>query len=254
MDLVIDIGNHRIKGALFQRDTLERSFSLSPENFSLKGFVDPASVKALLVASVDKSKEERVRSELASLGLPFHLLDFATVKVSLLVDEPEQLGHDRIANVYGALSFFPQNDCIVVDIGTAITVDYIGCDGSYRGGAILPGPYLSALALAEYTSALPKISPAIPSHAIAKTTKGHIEAGLYWGLLGAIERVVFEMLQEAGTESSAKVVATGGFLRSMPEVEFERDLLELVDAIEPSLTLVGIHEIMKEQKENYHVR
>ncbi|MDN3506775.1 MAG: type III pantothenate kinase [Simkaniaceae bacterium] len=245
MDLVIDVGNFRIKGAFFEGDQVVDLFVVPPTEEALKGALSGRQAERVLISTVSEEKAPMVGDVLTSLGFSFELLDFSNVKVELDVDEPEAVGHDRIANVYGALYRFPVNDCIVVDLGTAVTFDYVGCTGKYLGGAIYPGLFIGAKALSSYTSKLPKVEVAKPEAAIAKTTKTHIQSGLYWGLLGAIERITFEMRTASDNPSNVKVLATGGLLKDLPELA--DDLSELTDLIDPHLTLIGIHEILKER-------
>lgn len=246
MDLVLDIGNFRVKGAFFDGDQVIESFVIRPEKEHLEKALEGKRADDVLISSVNTEIEPMVREVLASQGFSYNVLDFSTGKVVLDVDEPESVGHDRIANVYGALFHFPQNDCIVVDLGTAVTFDYAGCDGRYLGGAIYPGMDIGAKALAQYTSKLPEVKTIKPPVPIAKTTETHIQSGLYWGLLGAIERITFEMRSTSQNPSNVKIIATGGLLK---EINIE-DLSDLIDLIEPQLTLIGIHEIMKEKKKD----
>ncbi len=250
MDLILDIGNFRVKGALFEEERVVDLFSIPPEMERLRDLLSRAPITNTLISSVNKSVEEDTQTLFSSLNIPFNLLDFSSLKVRLDVDEPEQVGHDRIANIYGALFHFPYNDCIVVDIGTAVTFDYIGSNGSYLGGAIYPGIDIGAQALHEYTSLLPKVEAVKPPSPVAKTTETHIQSGLYWGLLGAIERIAFEMRTLSKTPSDVKIIATGGAIKNPNLPDLSRELSDLVDLIDPALTLVGIHEIMKEKKQD----
>lgn len=246
MDLILDIGNFRIKGASFQEDEITSFFVIPPESKQLEKVLEGKTFDRCLVSSVNAPAMDAVKQVLTAKNLPFEMLDYSTIKIDLDVDEPESVGHDRIANVYGALFRFPQNDCIVVDIGTAVTFDYVGATGSFSGGAIYPGIDIGAKALAEYTDKLPEVKIAIPETAIAKTTESNIQSGLYYGLLGAIERITFEMRSTASNPSDVKVLATGGLLGRLGE-DFVKDLSDIVDLIDPALTLIGIHEIMKEK-------
>lgn len=241
MDLVLDIGNFRIKGAFFDGDTLKKSFSLPLTGESLKEQLQP--VEHCLISSVNDLALTEVKKILDVKNIPYRLIDFSKLKVVLEVDEPTALGHDRIANVYGALYRFPQNDCIVIDLGTAVTFDLIGKEGRYLGGAIYPGMEIGSKGLNLYTDKLPKVEVKRPASVLGKTTETHIQSGLYWGLLGAIERIVAELRQTANSPGSVKVIATGGATR---KEEFTADFSDLVDLIDPELTLIGLHEILKE--------
>ncbi len=249
-DLVIDIGNSRIKGALFDRKTLVDSFSLPahpiPQD-QLIQFLGKKPISNVLVSSVNAKAEKSIKDHLEQKNIRHHFLDYKTLKMIFDVDEPEQLGADRIANSYGALARFPLNDSIVVDIGTAITLDFVAKEGRYLGGMIYLGSDLCAKALADYTDKLPLISPRKPDFALAKTTRTHLESGIYYGQLGAIERMIAELKRSAISPSSVKIIATGGATveNGMP-AGFIEDLRELVDLIDPQLTLIGLHEILDE--------
>lgn len=248
--LVLDIGNFRVKGAYFEQGRIIGRFIFPVKDLpleKLKSILQSKKFTTCLVASVNGPVEQKIKAVFLEEKWPYRLLNFKEIKAHLEVDEPEQLGHDRIANIYGALYHFPQNDCIVVDIGTAVTFDFIRKEGSYIGGAIYPGPELGAKALAEFTDKLPLVPVEKPPEPIAKTTRTHIQSGLYWGLLGAIERIVDEMRLELPSPSSIKVIATGGKTRiEEAPSEFIEDLKELVDFIDPDLTLRGLHEISRE--------
>ena len=244
MDLVLDIGNSRIKGGLFNGNELVEFFGFDT-NDSLVRFVEGKSINHVLIASVNTKAEGPVRSYLQEKKIDFHFLDNAKVKLILDVDEPEALGHDRIANAYGALARFPLNDCIVVDIGTAITVDFIVKEGRYLGGMIYPGAGLCAKALNDYTDKLPLVAPKKPGSALAKTTETHLQAGIYYGQLGAIERMIDELRVTALSPSSVKVIATGG-ATMIDKTELIEDLKDLADIIDPHLTLCGLREIHEE--------
>lgn len=250
MDLVVDIGNFRTKCALFEGDALAEFFILPKDATELKRRLEVRKIDRALISSVNAPVEKEVSSILDALKVPYQLLDYSKLKVVLDVEEPQAVGHDRIANVYGALFRFPQNDCIVVDIGTAVTFDLIAKEGRYLGGAIYPGLEIGAKGLAKFTDKLPEVPIARPPSALAKTTVSHIQSGLYWGLFGAIERIVSELRQTSPNPSNIKVIATGGATRigdRCPSDDyFLKDLSDLVDLIDPQLTLNGLHEILKE--------
>lgn len=247
LNFVVDIGNSRIKGGLFQDKTLIDSFSFSHTESRelLQRFLENKVLEKALISSVNAKAEELIKNTLEQKNVPYHFLDYKKLKMAFDVDEPEQLGHDRIANAYGALTRFPLNDCIIVDIGTAITVDFVAKEGRYLGGMIYLGAGLCAKALAEFTDKLPLVTLHKPTSALAKTTKTHLQSGIYYGQLGAIERMIAEISLTAASPSSVKVLATGGATSSHREEEaFLEDLKELVDVIDPHLTLIGLHEIL----------
>ncbi len=153
----------------------------------------------------------------------------------IALDEPHKVGIDRLAAAAAATLVKPRDQgAIVVDCGTAATVDMISADGHYLGGAILPGPGLMARALAKGTSKLPDVRalqegdpPAMPG----RNTREAIEAGIGWGMRGAIAAVVAQARMSLGAH--AAVILTGGWGRAV--------LPAVPDAIEmPDLVLAGI--------------
>lgn len=240
LDLVIDIGNSRVKGGLFDGKQLVEAFDW--KQASLQG----KPVQNALISSVNAKAEEEVKKLLDQLKIPYRFLDNSSLKLVLEVDEPKELGADRIANAYGALSRFPINDCIVIDIGTAITADFVVKEGRYLGGMIYPGAVLCAKSLHDYTDKLPIVTVKKTDSALAKTTETHLQTGIYFGQLGAIERMIAELRLAALSPSSVKVIVTGGALQASPELS--EDLKDLVDEIDPHLTLKGLREILDEHQ------
>lgn len=252
---IIDIGNTNVKIGFFSNDRLEEARSIASSKDLkeiLLPFLQSKSIEKAFIASVHPETEKVLHNLLEDLNIPVIPFDRVLLSLTLDVDEPEALGQDRIANAYGALHHFPTFDCVIVDIGTAVTFDFVTKEGSYRGGAIYPGIDISAKALSQYTSKLPYVQVLKPESALARTTETHLQSGLYYGLLGAMERIVAELCLTAPSPSSVKVIATGGATRientalCESKVEFVDDLKELVDFIDPHLTLVGLYEIFKE--------
>lgn len=244
LDLVLDIGNYLIKGGLFEEKALVDAFVLKSHD-ELKRHLEGKSIRTALISSVNSKAEEGLKKALEEHKIPYTFLDSTKLKLVLDVDEPDQLGHDRIANAYGALAVFPINDCIIVDIGTAITGDFVAKEGRYLGGMIYPGEALCSKALHDYTDLLPLVTVKKPPSPMAKTTETHLQGGIYYGQLGAIERIIDELKFSVLSPSSVKVIATGGATRPDNQ-EFIADLAELVDVINPHLTLIGLHEILTE--------
>lgn len=154
--------------------------------------------------------------------------------IRLKVDRPEEVGVDRMLNALAAYRLFG-GPAVVIDFGTATTFDCVSPRGDYLGGAILPGPRLAALALREHTAQLPEVAVAKPGRVVGKNTVECIQAGVYYGYLGMIERVLRETLREMKPRSprSVRVLATGGLAGL-----FTADLARVRRA--PDLTLQGL--------------
>jgi type III pantothenate kinase len=137
----------------------------------------------------------------------------------VLVDNPAELGADRLVNAiaayekYGAASKGP---VIVVDFGTATTFDVVSAKGEYLGGIISPGLGISADALFSRAARLGRVDIKRPPKVIGTTTVTHIQSGLYYGYIGLVdgilERMIAEMQEDSrvGSKTPPKIVATGG--------------------------------------------
>lgn len=248
MELILDLDTHRLKGGLFEEGAIKKDFEIPLKKELLKAAIMGENIEAVFISSAHTDFEVTLKEVLENMHLPFQIFDFLKLKIKTDIEEPDLLSHDQIANAYGALSHFPQNDCVIVDLGDVITFDYIACDGTCLGGAMHPGIDMETEALAKYD--FPKVKMIKPSSPVAKTKQAYIQSGMYWGLLGAIERLTFEMRSTSSSPSNVKVLATGKLLKGISGDALFKDLRELVDMIDPQLTLTGIYEIIKEKKQH----
>ena len=127
--------------------------------------------------------------------------------MAVLVDNPSEVGADRIVNGVAAYHQYG-GPCIVVDFGTAITFDAISAKGEYLGGVIAPGLGISSEALFSRTARLPRVEIKDPGKVIGTNTVTHMQAGLYYGAVDMVDGMLARMKKELGEH--AKVVATGG--------------------------------------------
>ena len=195
----------------------------------------------VLVASVNDTAAARLEAAVGEFSVTKHLpmrqrrITAADLPLGVALPHPQRVGIDRLAAAAAAAVVKrPGKPAVVVDCGTAATVDLVAPDGTFLGGAILPGPALLARALAEGTSRLPAVAlleqgppPALP----ARSTEEAIAAGIGWGIRGAVGRLVAEATLASGTD--ADVILTGGWSHAIRG--------ELPAAIEvPDLVLAGI--------------
>ena len=154
-------------------------------------------------------------------------------------DDPREVGADRIANAVAARERFGA-PVIVLDFGTALTVDVVGADGRYVGAVIAPGLQVAAEGLARNTARLGRFDLRPPASAIAADTEGGLQSGLVLGYIGLVEGLLARVQAEEGP---APVVATG-------DATWLTDLLELttaVQAYDPLLTLDGLRRVLAKQ-------
>ena len=148
-----------------------------------------------------------------------------------LVDRPEEVGADRLVNTVAAHDRY-KGPLVVVDFGTATTLDVVDRDGNYCGGAIAPGINLSLAALQMAAAKLPSIRISRTERVIGKDTVSCMQSGIFWGYVGLVEGLVSRIKKEFG--APMHVIATGGlaplFAGSIPAIE----------KLDPDLTLWGL--------------
>jgi type III pantothenate kinase len=149
----------------------------------------------------------------------------------ILYESPKDVGADRIVNGIAAYEKYHEA-CIVVDFGTATTIDLISKKGEYVGGAIAPGLSISLEALVQRASKLPRIEIIKPKEVIGRNTVNSIQAGIFYGYVGLVDGIVHRIQKEYGLQM--KVVATGGLA---PLVASECSTIHEVDEF---LTLDGL--------------
>jgi type III pantothenate kinase len=184
-----------------------------------------ASVNPPLVEPLEHAVKQATGQEMEWVGRDIDL------PIKVRTDEPDKTGVDRVLNVAAAYEQMGKA-CVVVDAGTAVTVDVCNDEGNFLGGAIAPGAQTQLDALHEKTAKLPRVELAAPKNPIGKTTAEAIQLGVFHGIRGMVKELVEAYATEQGTWPD--IIATGG---DAP-VLFEN--WELVHAIAPDLTLYGI--------------
>lgn len=199
MNLIVDIGNTRVKlavmdrGAVVAQRTAER---LHPSMFAELLDAWPDADRAIVSSSrgpAEAAEWLRPRME--------YLLEFdanTPVPIGNVYATPETLGRDRLAAAVGAATLLPGRNVLIVDFGTAITIDLLTADGVYRGGSISPGANTRFRALHDYTASLPLCEPCDVSETVGATTRAAIESGVMNGIAFEIEGHLREMERRFG--------------------------------------------------------
>lgn len=237
-DIVVDIGNSRMKwGRVQGKSVVEMvSLSLTDErewNEQLAKWQLERPMKWAM-AGVNPPAMQRFESWAGSDGL--RISNYKQIPLTVEVEQPEQVGIDRLLNAFAALSNEPT---VVVSVGTAVTIDLIDGKGAFHGGAILPGFQLMFRSLSQQTSKLPEIDIIEPASPLpGKSTEEAIRTGVFWSILSAINALRASFQFEKGISRSGSkplpVTLTGG------------DSWLLFDDMEPpfqhlpALTLEGI--------------
>ncbi len=239
MWLAIDIGNTNIHVGIFEKETLQSVHTIKsqyPSQANLKKVLNPATlskIQTVVLASVNPKAEAFV-IEYAQKYLhtkPLSIGREIPVPITILTECPEKVGIDRLLNAIAAFER-TNNWTIIIDAGTAITIDGISDKGEFLGGIIAPGVDTASKALHHYTALLPQISIRKPKNVLGKNTEEAINAGIYWGTIGMVNQLILMMREEL--ECQPAVIATGG---NAPMLAQE---IPFITTVLPYLTLEGI--------------
>lgn len=239
MNLTLDIGNTAVKWATFEGHTLVGSGYWVTENGERRaenGELRTENIERVMVcASGDMSK---VQPLLDSLKSQVSILDSTTpLPIRLDYKTPATLGPDRVAAACGAHALHAGQDCLVIDAGTCITVDFVSADGVYRGGAIMPGLKINLQALHTFTAKLPllDIEGVAKAPVLGRSTEESILAGTLGATMLALAGFVAAYRER---RPGLRVLLTGG--------DADRLVAAGATAWEhvPHLTLVGLNEIL----------
>lgn len=240
--VVLSLGNSRLAVGSFRAgelQTIGRAPNDRPDQWATeirRAWQDIAGRDnaAVVAASVNPQLEdalEQVVGEVADRRIVWVGKDLE-LPIKVLTEAPENTGIDRILNIAAAYEQM-EKACVVVDAGTAITVDCCNDMGEFLGGAIAPGVSMQLDALHDHTAALPRVRPfAAPEHPFGQSTEQAILHGVYHGVRGMVKELVENYATELGNWPD--VIATGGDATAL----FSE--WELVHAIAPDLTLYGI--------------
>ncbi len=240
--IAINVGNTRtqlgqfIDGELEQNERFDNDQRAEIVQTVLKWWQPVASLRQAMIPLA--SARETIARQLSSAlrdQLSVEIYEVGNdlpLPISSQLDPETITGVDRLLNAAAAYERIRQA-CVIVDAGTAVTVDFVDRDGTFHGGAIAPGAALQLRALHEHTDALPELTLRVPADdAFGRSTAQAMLQGVYQGIRGLVARLVEQYAESYG--AYPKIIATGGDA----ELLFEND--ELIDNIVPELTLLGM--------------
>jgi type III pantothenate kinase len=207
--------------------------------------VEAATVSSIIISSVVPPLESTLRQmcERYFNLKPMFVEPGIKTGMPILVDNPAELGADRLVNGVAAFARYG-GPCIVVDFGTATTFDVISAKGEYLGGVIAPGLAISAEALFARAARLSRVDIKKPAKVVGTNTIAHIQSGLYYGYIGLVDGILERMLNETRTPDSPppKIIATGGLARLVANDS------RFIETIDDMLTLDGLRLIYERNR------
>ncbi len=236
MNLAIDIGNTRTKIAVFQEEKLVKGEVFeNGTKIQLAPLFKKHGIKNSILSAVS-THEDGLKEFLVKNSYSVILDTKTPLPVKNLYKTPLTLGRDRIAAAVGAFALYPNENVLAIDIGTAVTYEFINDKAEYHGGGISPGMMLRFKALNAYTTNLPLIAPEQIDFIVGKSTKESILSGVINGIRLEIDSMVNEYQTKYGI---TRVLLTGG---DVPF--FETTLKSKIFAI-PNLVLIGLNKILQ---------
>jgi len=238
LNLILDIGTSFIKIAIFSKSEILFKESI-PEvsvdyvSLILKNFSD---IKYAILSSVRKRDTALLDFLDKNFHMPIELSAKTPVPVKNLYGSPSTLGYDRLAAVVGANTIFPDANILVIDIGSAITIDFINNKNEFPGGNISPGMVMRFRALNEFTANLPLEYPQENPDLMGSDTSGAIISGVENGIIFEVDGYIRKL---SSREKDLKVIMTGG------DAAFFAEKIKTQILVDVNLTLKGLNRILE---------
>lgn len=236
-NLCIDIGNTNIKSGFFSGDDLKISCS-DIEELSI---MTDAMQFDCIISNVRKAVPDLINRISKKAGKCIILSHRIKLPLKILYSTPETLGMDRIAAAVGAKKHFPDKNCIVIDAGTCITMDFIDKNNNYLGGNISPGINMRITAMSRFTGALPMVSIKDNTDILGKSTVEALQNGSFKGTIWEISSFIREINKKFG---QSQLVFTGG------DAKYFVNYFKTMIFADSNLILTGLNEILKNYDES----
>jgi len=246
MLLTIDVGNNNTVLGTFLGEDLVHSWRVKTDPRStadelwlqMRALVEDIDITGISLCSTVPAVLREMRTMFATYfkDVPTTIVEPGIkTGVPLLVDNPKEIGADRIVNTLAAHTLFG-GPAIVVDFGTSTNLDVVSPKGEFLGGALAPGIEISVDALAQRAAQLRKVELIKPKSVIGKNTVEALQSGTIYGFAGQVDGLVSRISEELEAQFNERptVIATGGLA---PLIFGVADTL---DEYEPDLTLIGL--------------
>ena len=236
MNLIIDVGNTRIKSAVFEGDILKEVFFFDTDDIlsEIKKILKNFAITQAIMSNVGAISTE-ILDKLQQLIKVIVVSAATSIPFVNLYKTPNTLGIDRIALIAGAVKQFPNRNVLVIDAGTCITFDFVNTRNEYLGGAISPGIQMRFNALHHFTANLPLLNKRELKNPIGTSTKDCMNSGVVNGVVNEIDGVINQYKIKY---SDLTVVLTGG------DTNFLSKQLKSSIFANPNFVLEGLHTIL----------
>lgn len=235
MNAAIDLGNTSAKIGIF--DAFSNELIASERGIPVEkiaAFLANYTIEHLIISSVTKSK-----GEIEALFSDFQkkiILDSQTsIPIRNDYATPETLGYDRLAAAVGANAIFPEQNCLIIDLGTAIKYDFISAEGAFKGGIISLGMNIRFKALHTFTQKLPLLEAEGIPPLIGNSTKSCIQSGVINGIVAELNGII----EEYNQFTDLKVIICGG------DAPFFESQIKYTKFALPNLVLIGLNRIVQ---------
>ena len=250
MLLTIDVGNTNTVLGIFEGEKLTHSWRVKTDPrdtadelwLQYRSLIEGHTLSGLAVCSTVPASLREIRTMITRYfsDIPTTIIEPGIkTGVPLLVDNPKEIGADRIVNTLAAHTLYgADGPCIVVDFGTSTNLDVVSPKGEFLGGALAPGIEISVDALAARAAQLRKIELVKPRSVIGKNTVEALQSGTIFGFAGQVDglvnRIIDELEELYPDSGEVTVIATGGLAPLVMGVA------ETIDFHEEDLTLIGL--------------
>jgi type III pantothenate kinase len=254
MLLTVDVGNTNTVLGIFEGDQLIKSWRVKTDPrttadelwLQFNALVTGYQLTGLSICSTVPATLRELRTMINTYfaELPTTIVEPGTkTGVQLLVDNPKEIGADRIVNTLAAHTLYG-GPAIVVDFGTSTNLDVVSPKGEFLGGSLAPGIEISVDALASRAAQLRKVELIRPKSVIGKNTVEALQSGTIFGFAGQVDGLVDRITEELARdyEEAPTVIATGGLAPLIIGVA------ETIDEYEPDLTLIGLRLIHEKNR------
>ncbi len=252
MIMTIDVGNTTMTGGIFEGDNLVLQFRRSTSSSQSSDEIGLFLRDVLLMNNFDYKQIDRIsccsvvpqiNHSLQNAFKKYFKVPFLFIQpgikngLKIKYANPKEIGADRIAAAIGAAGLEPNKNLIVIDMGTATTVDIVTASKEYLGGAILPGISMSVRSLASGTAQLPNVEVIEPKKCCGTTTIEAIQSGIFYGQAGSIKELCSLYKENIFGGKKPYIIGTGGFSSLFKDYN-------IFDVIVPDLVLQGLKNVL----------